>query len=107
MYEVSTETLFLGRQDAMQRQSLVPLREFMAGRSANSGAGTSLLEVAGGTGRFATFLKVSAFRCPHVSLADFCRAYFAFDSASLYMGFCSAAALAHVCTLHLAQVALL
>ncbi|CAL8463579.1 g3113 [Coccomyxa elongata] len=56
VYEVSTETLFLGRQDAMQRQTLVPLRAFMAGRGAD-GAGTRLLEVATGTGRFATFLK--------------------------------------------------
>ena len=57
VYEVSTETLFLGRQDAMQRQTLVPLRAFMAGRAAD-GAGTRMLEVATGTGRFATFLKV-------------------------------------------------
>lgn len=54
---MSTETLFLGRQDAMQRQTLVPLAAFMAGR-APDGAGTRLLEVASGTGRFATFLKV-------------------------------------------------
>jgi len=59
VYEVSTETLFLGRQDAMQRQTLVPLAAFMAGRGrAPDGAGTRLLEVAAGTGRFATFLKV-------------------------------------------------
>ena len=41
----------------MQRQTLVPLKEFMAERPA-SGRGTRVLEVAGGTGRFATFLKV-------------------------------------------------
>ena len=65
VYEVSTETLFIARQDAMQRQTLVPLREFMAERSAASGAGTRLLEVAGGTGRFATFLKASLVaECP-------------------------------------------
>lgn len=57
VYEVSTETLFLGRQDAMQRQTLVPLHAFMAGRMPN-GRGTRLLEVAAGTGRFATFIKV-------------------------------------------------
>ena len=56
MYEVSTETLFLGRQDAMQRQALVPLAEFMRGR-APRGAGTQLLELACGTGRFASFIK--------------------------------------------------
>ena len=43
----------------MQRQTLVPLKEFMAERPA-SGRGTRVLEVAGGTGRFATFLKARA-----------------------------------------------
>lgn len=57
IYEASTETLFLGRQDAMQRQSLVPLHSFMQGRG-QDGAGTQMLEVACGTGRFATFVKV-------------------------------------------------
>ena len=57
IYEASTETLFLGRQDAMQRQSLVPLHSFMQGRG-RQGQGTQMLEVACGTGRFATFVKV-------------------------------------------------
>lgn len=57
IYEASTETLFLGRQDAMQRQSLVPLHRFMQSRQ-QDGSGTSMLEVACGTGRFATFVKV-------------------------------------------------
>ena len=57
VYEVSTETLFLGRQDAMQRQTLVPLAKWMSGRPA-SGRGVRALEVAAGTGRFATFIKV-------------------------------------------------
>jgi SAM-dependent methyltransferase len=57
VYEVSTETLFLGRQDAMQRQALVPLAGFMRGRPGRAGAGTRLLELACGTGRFATFIK--------------------------------------------------
>ncbi len=57
VYEVSTETLFLGRQDAMQRQTLVPLHKFMMGRPSN-GTGVRALEVAAGTGRFATFTKV-------------------------------------------------
>ena len=42
----------------MQRQSLVPLHSFMQGRG-RQGAGTKMLEVACGTGRFATFVKVS------------------------------------------------
>lgn len=62
IYEASTETLFLGGQDAMQRQGLVPLHRFMQSRT-KQGSGTSLLEVACGTGRFATFVKVSQARC--------------------------------------------
>ncbi len=61
IYEASTETLFLGRQDAMQRQSLVPLHRFMQARSPGrdtKGDNTNMLEVACGTGRFATFVKV-------------------------------------------------
>mmetsp|Transcript_13724 Transcript_13724/g.41468 ORF Transcript_13724/g.41468 Transcript_13724/m.41468 type:complete len:561 (+) Transcript_13724:174-1856(+) len=56
IYEVSTETLFIGKQDAMQRQTLVPLSAHMAAR-APTGAGMKALEVACGTGRFATFVK--------------------------------------------------
>lgn len=41
----------------MQRQSLLPLHRFMQDRGMQ-GSGTSLLEVACGTGRFATFIKV-------------------------------------------------
>lgn len=54
IYETSTETLFVGRQDAMQRGTLVPLRDFMAGKDASQ---MSALEVAAGTGRFATYVK--------------------------------------------------
>ena len=54
VYETSTETLFLGRQDAMQRLSLLPLAKGLAGRD---GKPPRLLEVACGTGRFATFLR--------------------------------------------------
>ena len=59
MYETSTETLFIGRQDAMQRTAMVPLSDFMRTRPVE-GEGTKVLEVACGTGRFGTFLKV----CP-------------------------------------------
>ncbi len=64
VYETSTETLFLGRQDAMQRQSLVPLHSFMQARSSpdhSQGDHTSMLEVACGTGRFATFVKARSY----------------------------------------------
>jgi ubiquinone/menaquinone biosynthesis C-methylase UbiE len=49
-YEASTETLFLGRQDAMQRQTLVPLLK-------KAEPPQTVLEVACGTGRFATFVR--------------------------------------------------
>lgn len=48
VYEVSTETLFLGRQDAMQRTALGPLV---------SEQPKKVLEVACGTGRFMTFVR--------------------------------------------------
>ncbi|KAL3130821.1 hypothetical protein ABBQ38_000156 [Trebouxia sp. C0009 RCD-2024] len=67
IYEASTETLFLGRQDAMQRQSLVPLHNFMQGRG-REGAGTKMLEVACGTGRFATFVKDNYPRMDYTAL---------------------------------------
>mmetsp|Transcript_14394 Transcript_14394/g.23769 ORF Transcript_14394/g.23769 Transcript_14394/m.23769 type:complete len:531 (+) Transcript_14394:51-1643(+) len=51
-YETSTETLFLGRQDAMQRQSLIPLL-----KQTSAPPPSSILEVACGTGRFATFVR--------------------------------------------------
>ncbi|KAK3277040.1 hypothetical protein CYMTET_14926 [Cymbomonas tetramitiformis] len=54
VYELSTETLFLGRQDAMQRHTLVPFARFMGGRDP---AATRVVEIACGTGRFHTFLR--------------------------------------------------
>ncbi|KAG2430118.1 hypothetical protein HXX76_010217 [Chlamydomonas incerta] len=56
VYEFSTEVLFFGRQDAMQRTSLLPIADFVR----DGGAAPSelrLLEVAAGTGRFHTFIK--------------------------------------------------
>lgn len=55
VYETSTETLFVGRQDGMQRTSLRPLHANKIAQ-ANGGA-PRVLEVACGTGRFATFLR--------------------------------------------------
>ena len=46
----------------MQRQALVPLHDFMATRPRSDGQGTKMLEVASGTGRFATFIKVNTFQ---------------------------------------------
>jgi len=53
VYETSTETLFVGRQDAMQRQSLRPLLPV----AKQAGGAPRVLEVACGTGRFATFIR--------------------------------------------------
>eukprot|EP00878_Enallax_costatus_P019970 GHUV01021087.1.p1 GENE.GHUV01021087.1~~GHUV01021087.1.p1 ORF type:complete len:502 (+),score=114.24 GHUV01021087.1:180-1685(+) len=56
VYEFSTEALFFGRQDAMQRTTLVPLAEHIRATGADP-AGMTLLEVSCGTGRFHTFVK--------------------------------------------------
>lgn len=56
VYETSTETLFLGRQDAMQRISLKPLVELSKKLKAE-GRPMRVLEVACGTGRFMTFVR--------------------------------------------------
>jgi len=56
VYETSTETLFLGRQDAMQRMTLVPMRAG-AEEVAREGRAMDVLEVGCGTGRFATFVR--------------------------------------------------
>ncbi|KAG2447858.1 hypothetical protein HYH02_007314 [Chlamydomonas schloesseri] len=56
VYEFSTEVLFFGRQDAMQRTSLLPIADFVRESGARP-ADLRLLEVAAGTGRFHTFIK--------------------------------------------------
>lgn len=58
MYEFSTETLFFGRQDAMQRTTLLPLVDFIRSRGMDP-AKVTVAEVGCGTGRFHTFIKVS------------------------------------------------
>ena len=55
VYETSTETLFVGRQDAMQRSTLRPL--LASGVASANGGKPRILEVACGTGRFATFVR--------------------------------------------------
>ena len=56
VYETSTETLFLGRQDAMQRTSLLPLVEYSK-TNMNLGRPLKILEIGCGTGRFLTFAR--------------------------------------------------
>ena len=56
VYETSTETLFLGRQDSMQRTSL-PALVAQAKKLGGEGRPMKVLEVAAGTGRFMTFAR--------------------------------------------------
>jgi len=57
-YEYTTEALFSGSQDAMQRQGLVSISEFVAlNKGIKDEEELSLLEVACGTGRQHTFIK--------------------------------------------------
>ncbi len=70
VYEYSTEALFFGRQDAMQRTSLLPIAEWMR-EQRRPDSSVRLLEVACGTGRFHTFIKVRCRSCPCVDLCAF------------------------------------
>lgn len=56
VYEASTETLFLGRQDSMQRTSL-PALVAQSKKLAGDERPMKVLEVAAGTGRFMTFAR--------------------------------------------------
>lgn len=66
VYETSTETLFLGQQDAMQRQTLVPLSKYLQGKDVSD---MKVMELACGTGRFATYIKDN-FPEMHVTCVD-------------------------------------
>ena len=60
VYDSSTETLFLGRQDAMQRLCLYSMSSWAKDRGvsgAGGGEGLKMLEVACGTGRFNAFVR--------------------------------------------------
>lgn len=65
VYEHSTEVLFFGRQDAMQRTTLLPVAEYLRA-SGKAPEDVRLIEVAAGTGRFHTFLKDAYPRMPTV-----------------------------------------
>ena len=56
VYETSTETLFVGRQDAMQRTALPEIVQ-LARKQQSNDQPLRILEVACGTGRFLTFLR--------------------------------------------------
>ena len=71
LYDHQVEVLFTGAADAMRRQALVPLAEFLAERRS---AETRLLDLACGTGRFLTFVKDNYPRLP-VTALDLSPAY--------------------------------
>jgi ubiquinone/menaquinone biosynthesis C-methylase UbiE len=73
LYDVQVEVLFGGSADAMRRQALPPLGEHLAQRGI---AGTRLLDVACGTGRFLGFVKDNWPRLETVGL-DMSGAYLA------------------------------
>ncbi len=54
LYDFQVETLFSGAADAMRRQALVPIADYLKERDQRR---MSLLDVACGTGRFLTFVK--------------------------------------------------
>jgi ubiquinone/menaquinone biosynthesis C-methylase UbiE len=54
LYDTQVEVLFSGAANAMRRQCLVPVAEFMRGRDQRK---ISLLDAACGTGRFVRFVK--------------------------------------------------
>lgn len=65
-YDALTETLFVGRQDAMQRATLPPLKAHLAGRDLRE---VKVLDAACGTGRVATFIRDNLPGC-HVTALD-------------------------------------
>ncbi len=56
LYDMQVEVLFSGTANAMRRQCLVPLADFMAGRDQRK---IKLADIACGTGRFLRFVKQS------------------------------------------------
>ncbi|HYD31350.1 MAG TPA: class I SAM-dependent methyltransferase [Azospirillaceae bacterium] len=54
LYDHQVEVLFTGGADAMRRQALVPMAQYLRARGV---AGARVVDVAAGTGRFLTFVK--------------------------------------------------
>lgn len=78
-YDFQVETLFAGTADAMRRQALVPLAQFMKGRDQRK---LAMLDIATGTGKFAAFVKDNWPRLPLTAL-DLSPAYLAEAAKSL------------------------
>lgn len=73
LYDLQVEVLFSGSANAMRRQCLVPLSQFMAGRDQRQ---VRLVDVACGTGRFLRFVKQAWPRLKAVGI-DLSEAYLA------------------------------
>jgi ubiquinone/menaquinone biosynthesis C-methylase UbiE len=71
VYDFQVEVLFKGSADAMRRQALVPIAQYLRGRPVRA---QRLLDVACGTGRFLGFVKHNHPRLPVVGL-DLSAAY--------------------------------
>jgi ubiquinone/menaquinone biosynthesis C-methylase UbiE len=65
LYDFQVEVLFKGSADAMRRQALLPIVEFLRGRPIRA---QRLLDVACGTGRFLAFVKQNYPRLPVVGV---------------------------------------
>jgi len=79
LYDMQVEVLFSGTANAMRRQCLVPIAEFMRGKDQRK---LKLLDVACGTGRFIRFVK-QAFPRLGVTASDLSEAYLAEARAHL------------------------
>jgi ubiquinone/menaquinone biosynthesis C-methylase UbiE len=71
LYDMQVEVLFSGTANAMRRQCLVPIAEYLRGKDQRK---LSLLDVASGTGRFVRFVK-QAFPRLNVIASDLSEAY--------------------------------
>lgn len=91
-YDALTETLFVGRQDAMQRATIPPLKEHFAGRDT---AGARVLEAACGTGRVATFIRDNLPGC-HVTALDLSPFYLE-EAREINREWCGVAAAVQCC----------
>lgn len=79
LYDQQVEVLFGGGADAMRRQALVPIADFVRGRDTRR---LRMLDVATGTGRLPTFVKDNWPRLD-VTLLDLSRPYLARARAAL------------------------
>lgn len=79
LYDVQVETLFRGTAQAMRRQALAPIADFMLGRDQRQ---VRLLDVACGTGRFLREVR-STYPAMQLTGLDLSRAYL--DEAKRYL----------------------